>query len=113
MTNLIDIIEREMKLRNYSAKTINAYVGVIRDFYSFFKKPLKDATVEDVKKYLFNKQQKGLSSQTIVLCASAFNFLYCQIYKRNDWKIKELQKKYKGFFSDYLKKRIAREGNFI
>lgn len=29
----------------------------------------------------------------------------------NDWKIKELQKKYKGFFSDYLQKKIAREGN--
>lgn len=29
----------------------------------------------------------------------------------NDWKIKELQKKYKGFFSDYLKNRIAREGD--
>ena len=31
----------------------------------------------------------------------------------NDWKIKGLQKKYKGFFSDYLKKRIARGGNCI
>jgi hypothetical protein len=29
----------------------------------------------------------------------------------NDWKIKELQKKYKGFFSDYLQKKIARDGN--
>jgi hypothetical protein len=29
----------------------------------------------------------------------------------DDWKIKELQKRYKRFFSDYLKKRMAHEGN--
>jgi hypothetical protein len=29
----------------------------------------------------------------------------------NGWKNKELQKKHKGFFSDYLQKKIARRGN--
>lgn len=85
MANLIDIIEQEMKIRNYSPKTIKAYVAVAGDFYSFFKKPIRESSVEDVKKYLLSKQQKGLSSQTVALCANALNFIHSQIYKRSDW----------------------------
>src|SRR3989344_6073054 len=80
MANLVDIVTREMRLRNYSPKTIDAYLRVIGDLYAFFKKPLKDVREEEIKDYLYGKQQKGLSSQTIALYANAINFLYTKIY---------------------------------
>ncbi len=81
MVNLIDILTREMELRNYSRKTIAAYVSAIKDLYNFFQKPLKTLGNEEIKKYLHSKHKRGLSSQTIALYANAINFLYTQIYK--------------------------------
>lgn len=82
MPNLLDIVIQEMKLRNYSPKTIDAYTRVIKDIFSFYKKPPRDLTEQEIKDFLYNKQKQNLSSQTIALCANALNFLYTQIYKR-------------------------------
>ncbi len=78
MVNLIDIITQELRLRNYSPKTIKAYTFVARDLYAYFKKPLGNLSEQEVKKYLLNKQDKKLASQTIALCANAINFIFCE-----------------------------------
>jgi len=83
--NLIDILRREMTLRNYSPRTIEAYVSVIRDLYQYYKKPPRELRTDDIKEYLFEKQVAGLSSQTISLYANAINFLYSEIYKLRDF----------------------------
>lgn len=89
MANLIDIINQEMKLRNYSPKTIKAYLAVVKDLYLHAGKPLRGLATEEIKKYLYHKQERGLSSQTIALYANAINYLYTQIYKdRNFEKIR-------------------------
>lgn len=86
MPNLLDIIVREMKLRNYSPKTINAYTRVVRDLYVFYKRrPPRDISEEDIKEFLYIRQQQGLSSQSIALFANALNFLYTQIYHRDGY----------------------------
>lgn len=85
MANLIEIITQELKLRNYSPKTIKAYTFVARDLYAYFKKPLGNLSEQEVKKYLLNKQDKKLASQTIALCANAINFIFCEIYKRKNF----------------------------
>lgn len=85
MPNLLDIIDREMKLRNYSPKTISAYTRVVKDVFAFYKKPPRNLTPEEIKEFLFAKQKQGLSSQTIALCANALNFLYTNIYKKTDY----------------------------
>jgi len=82
MANLIEILTREIKLRNYSPKTLAAYVFVVRDIYAFHQRPPKELTTEDIKDYLLAKQKKGLSSQTVALYANALNFLYGEVYKR-------------------------------
>jgi site-specific recombinase XerD len=83
--DLIAILRREMELRNYSATTIKAYTGVVRDMYNYLNKPLRTISIEDVKTYLITKQQSGLSSQTIALYANAINFLYTEIYNSDDF----------------------------
>lgn len=80
MANLIEIIAREMKLRNYSPKTIEAYAHVFKDAYAFFRRPLRGVTAEEIKEYLYSKYKQQLSSQTISLYSNALNFLYTQIY---------------------------------
>ncbi len=81
MPNLIDIILREMELRNYSQKTIKAYTRVVKDIFSFYKRPPRDLSEEEIKNFLYAKQKQGLSSQTIALYANALNFVYTKIYK--------------------------------
>lgn len=82
MSNLIEIVIREMEIRNFSQKTVQAYVRVFKDFYRACKKPLRSATEDDIKKYLHAKQKRGLSSQTIAVYANAINFLYRDIYRQ-------------------------------
>lgn len=85
MADLIDIIVQELKLRNYSPKTIKAYTFVARDLYGYFKKPPRTLSQQDIRKYLLHKQEKKLSSQTISLYANAINFIFTEIYKRQDF----------------------------
>lgn len=85
MPDLLDIIAQEMKLRNYSPKTREAYCRVARYFYEFIKKPLRNATSDDIKRYLLKLKDSGQSSQTISLAANAINFIYTQIYQRADF----------------------------
>lgn len=79
--DLLQILTREMKLRNYSPRTIEAYLWVAKDIYSIYKRPLRELKEEEIKEYLLNKQKRGLSSQTIALYANALNFMFVEIYK--------------------------------
>src|SRR3989338_7710749 len=83
--NLFFILRREMELRNYSQKTIEAYTRVAKDLYRYYKKPIRELSAEDIKVYLSAKQKAGLSSQTIALGANAINFLFAEIYKKKDF----------------------------
>jgi site-specific recombinase XerD len=85
MPNLLEIITQEMKLRNYSFKTIEAYTRVVKDIYNFYKKPPRDLSEQDIKDFLYSKQKQNLSSQTISLCANALNYLYTEIYHRQNY----------------------------
>lgn len=85
MTDLVEIITQELKLRNYSPKTIKAYTFVARDLYAYFKKPLSNLSEQEVRNYLLTKQDKNLSSQTIALYANAINFIFREIYKKQDF----------------------------
>lgn len=90
------IIEQELTFRNYSRKTIDAYTYVVKDLYKYYKKPFKNLTQSEIKRYLLHKQEKGLSSQTISLYANAINFLYSQIYKKPNFvKIRHPKKSHK------------------
>lgn len=85
MINLIDIITRELRLRNYSPKTIKAYTFVAKDVFGYFKKPLRELSTDEIKEYLLKKQEQGMVSQTIALYANAINFIFREIYKKEGW----------------------------
>ncbi len=85
MPNLIEIIHKEMSIRNYSPRTIEAYTHVVSDLYKTLKKPPRELLPAEIKEYLYQKQQSGLSSQTIALTINAINFLYTTIYQQEHY----------------------------
>ncbi len=81
----MDIIEQRMSLRNYSVQTKKAYLSVVADLCRSTKRAPKELSMEEIRSFIYQKQQRGLSSQTISLIANAINFLYTQIYKKSDF----------------------------
>lgn len=82
---LLEIMEQEMRLRNYSKRTIEAYTHVARELFRFYKKPIRELNTEEIKRFLTHKIDKNCSSQTIALYANAINFIFIQIYKKADF----------------------------
>lgn len=83
--NLLEVLEREMGLKNYSRRTIAAYSQAMRQLYRYFNKPPRDLVHEDLVGYLYALQQRGLASQTISLHLNAINFVYTKLYNRKDF----------------------------
>lgn len=81
MPDLLEIIRQEMRLRNYSPKTLQAYSRVISDLYRKVGRPLRELSNDEIRHYLLNLQNAGLSSQSVALAANAINFLFVEIYK--------------------------------
>jgi len=78
---LLTKIEDELKLRNYSRKTIKSYLGCLSDYFRYLKNIKKDSDATLIKKYLLEKQTAGQSSQTINLHLNAIKYFYREIMK--------------------------------
>jgi len=76
-------IVNEMRLRNFSRKTIKAYSGCLGDYFSYIKTVKKEPDVGLVKRYLLEKVDGNLSSQTINLYLQAIKYFYREICKSN------------------------------
>lgn len=49
MAGLLEMLNREMRIRNYSPRTIKAYAGIAKDLYRFTRRPLKTLSAIEVK----------------------------------------------------------------
>ncbi|MFA5777453.1 MAG: site-specific tyrosine recombinase/integron integrase [Parcubacteria group bacterium] len=81
LKELIEKIENELRLRNYSRKTIKSYLICLSDYFNFIKIVKKDPDISLIKKYLLQKQEKGQSPQTINLHLNAIKYFYREIFK--------------------------------
>jgi site-specific recombinase XerD len=84
LQELIDKIKDELKLRNYSRKTINSYLSCLSDYFKYIKNVKREPDVGVIKKYLLEKQSKGLSSQTINSYLQSIKYFYREICKIKD-----------------------------
>lgn len=80
---LFDVLEKEIKLRNYSPKTLKLYKSCITQLYQFYGKPPRDISNEEVEKFLESLIDEGLSANTIKTYRGALKFVYNQLYKRD------------------------------
>lgn len=75
-------LERELKIRGLSQKTMKSYVLYNRLFLSFIKKSPKEVRNEDIKQYLESLANRNAASSTINVAINALRFYYTQILKR-------------------------------
>ena len=83
--DLLSIMEQDMRLRNYSRHTIEAYTRVARELFRFYKKPIRELNEGEIKSFLTHKLDARCSSQTVALYANAINFIFREIYKKAEF----------------------------
>ena len=76
-------LEQEMRIRNFSPKTIHTYLHYNKELLRFasYKSP-KEITKQDIKDYLDFLFSNGKSSSTVNLVINALKFYYEQILRR-------------------------------
>ena len=72
---------QELRVRNYSSKTIKSYLGCLKEYFNSAKTNLENINEEKIKEFLLNKQSKNYSSQTINLYLNAIKFFYREVLK--------------------------------
>ncbi|MDD4607482.1 MAG: tyrosine-type recombinase/integrase [Patescibacteria group bacterium] len=86
-------LERELKLRGFSPRTIKAYLYYNKNFLNYASKNPRDINNEDIKRYLDFLIKKNLSSSTLNLIINSLKFYYKQILNRRFfYKIKHVKK---------------------
>ncbi|OYT34240.1 MAG: recombinase XerC [Candidatus Aenigmarchaeota archaeon ex4484_52] len=77
----------EMKLRGFTQSTYKTYLFHSQKFIEWHKKNPEQAKIDDIKEYLGEQIDKGISFKSIALIKSALLFLYNDIFKKS-YKIK-------------------------
>ena len=78
-----ETVRRELRLRNYSNKTIKSYLSCLRSFVTYIKpKHHRDVSESIIKDYLlYLIEEKKLAAGTINQVFNALRFLYVELYK--------------------------------
>jgi len=71
----------ELKIRNYSQKTIKSYIFCLKDFFYYLKTNFENPQIVKIKQFLLNKQNQGYSAQTINLYLNSIKFFYREVIK--------------------------------
>jgi site-specific recombinase XerD len=77
--NPIRRLEKEIRWRGYSDKTLRSYKYCVTDFLKVGDPSNVDES--SIKSYLLGKQREGLSSQTVALYLNAIKFYYRYVVK--------------------------------
>lgn len=79
---LFEIVRKEMRLRNYSTKTSQAYISCLRHFVHYFT-PCHPREIKsnDIREYLlYLIENKNLTASTVNQVFNALRFLYVELY---------------------------------
>jgi len=76
MQEQLNQTERELKIRNYSPKTIKSYLYGMREYFTFKKVDLETLNQDNIRDFLLYCEQKGISPQSRNLFLNAIKFYY-------------------------------------
>jgi integrase/recombinase XerD len=76
--------ETELKVRNYSPKTIRAYLDCLENYFLYKKTNLKVLDQDNLRQYLLKKKTDGLSPSTLNVHLNAIKFFYREIVKSTE-----------------------------
>jgi len=81
LQELLEKIKNELKLRNYSPRTVESYLSCLNEYFKYIKIIKREPEIELIKKYLLEKQARGQSSQTMNVHLQAIKYFYREIMK--------------------------------
>ena len=111
--NPIYNLERELRIRGFSSKTVKAYLHYNIALLKFKSKSPKNINSDDIKEYLLYLKNKNLSNATLNVAINATKFYYTQILRRKFFVNKEIIRTKKSkklpevFIKDEIKKILA------
>ncbi len=78
-----ETVRRELRLRNYSQKTIKAYLSCLRSLVRFFHpRHPRELTGEDLRSFLLSLiEDESLTAGTVNVMINALRFLYVDLYR--------------------------------
>ena len=68
--------ERELRIKNYSPKTVKSYLYGLRGYFSFKVTNLSELDQENIRDFLLHCEQKQISPQSRNLFLNAIKFYY-------------------------------------
>jgi integrase/recombinase XerD len=77
---VLEKVKNELKLRNYSRRTIKAYISDLEIYFAYREKHLKLDRIESAKNFLIEQLEKK-APKTVNQYHNAINFLYREILK--------------------------------
>ncbi|MDO8618215.1 MAG: tyrosine-type recombinase/integrase [Candidatus Uhrbacteria bacterium] len=81
MQQFLDQTIIELKIRNYSSKTIKSYLGALSSYFTFKKIDFGRPDVVNIQNYLLAMHDRHASPQTSNLHLNAIKFFYREIIK--------------------------------
>lgn len=81
MQHWLEQVKTELKIRNYSQKTISAYLSCLEDYFNYKQVNLDKLDQNNIRAYLLLKQDTNYSSQTINLYLNAIKYFYHDIIR--------------------------------
>jgi len=82
MENLLIKMKQELQLRNYSPKTISAYIGAVRSYFLFKRRDLEVPDIDHIKAYLLGLLAQKKSSRTVNIAIHALQYFYNTVLGR-------------------------------
>lgn len=82
MGEMRDRMEQEMRLRGLSPRTSKAYLGAMRNFVRYHRRPAEKMGVSEARAYvLYLIEEKKLSRSSIIQATCALRFFYCKVLR--------------------------------
>src|SRR5699024_8842654 len=80
MTNeqIISKMKEDMKMRGFSHWTEESYLGKTKDIIKYFRKPLEEVTIEELRNFLLKylREERKLSERSVNYYNSVLRFIY-------------------------------------
>jgi site-specific recombinase XerD len=83
MQTELDKTQRELRIKNYSPKTIKSYLYSLREYFSFKRSDFTKLEQEDIRNFLLQYEKKYISPQSRNLFLNAIKFYYRNVLKNN------------------------------
>lgn len=74
-------MERELRIRNYSPKTVKSYLHGLQEYLVFKKENLEILDQENIRNFLFQREQRGTSPQSRNIFLNAIKFFYREVIR--------------------------------